>query len=330
MPGSQPLAPWGVDEVAERLYLTALRHQRRSADELAEVSGTSPEVAAAALRTLTDAGLVTWGEDGRVDVVPPAEALEDLVEREERRLAARHDELAALRSAIGTYAAEHLAGEAEDWTPVPVDVLSAEQAATALANLARTSTGEVLTVGSVVPLVGGARRATEDAERAGVHVLGSGRRMRALYPASVLEDPRSVEQVRRWAGRGEESRLLPAVAHPFEVFGGDAVMTPARWGRTTGQILVVRTPVLVAAMREMFELLWARAIPVPLATRAEADDERRLILALLAAGAKDEAIARNLRLSLRTVRRRVAALMDEVGASTRFQAGIEAVRRGIV
>jgi DNA-binding NarL/FixJ family response regulator len=47
-------------------------------------------------------------------------------------------------------------------------------------------------------------------------------------------------------------------------------------------------------------------------------------------GAKDETIARQLGVSLRTVRRRVAELMDELGASTRFQAGMEAVRRGLL
>ena len=41
-----------------------------------------------------------------------------------------------------------------------------------------------------------------------------------------------------------------------------------------------------------------------------------------------EQVARTLGLSLRTVRRRVAALMTELGADSRFQAGVEAARRG--
>ena len=45
-------------------------------------------------------------------------------------------------------------------------------------------------------------------------------------------------------------------------------------------------------------------------------------------GRTDEQIARKLGISLRTVRRRVAALMTELGVDTRFQAGVEAVRRG--
>jgi DNA-binding NarL/FixJ family response regulator len=48
------------------------------------------------------------------------------------------------------------------------------------------------------------------------------------------------------------------------------------------------------------------------------------LLGLLVAGLKDETIARQLGVSLRTVQRRIAALMHELGARTRFQAGVAA------
>ena len=57
-------------------------------------------------------------------------------------------------------------------------------------------------------------------------------------------------------------------------------------------------------------------------------DERRFLLEQLMAGATDEVIARKLGIGLRTVRRRIAELMTELGVDTRFQAGVEAVRRG--
>ena len=57
-------------------------------------------------------------------------------------------------------------------------------------------------------------------------------------------------------------------------------------------------------------------------------DLRRFLLQQLAAGAKDEQIARSLGVSLRTVRRRVSEPVDELGVENRFQAGVEAVRRG--
>ncbi|MBZ5735679.1 LuxR C-terminal-related transcriptional regulator [Nocardioides sp. TRM66260-LWL] len=55
---------------------------------------------------------------------------------------------------------------------------------------------------------------------------------------------------------------------------------------------------------------------------------RQFILEQLAVGAQDDQIARLLGVSLRTVRRRVADVMAELGAESRFQAGVEAVRRG--
>ena len=59
-----------------------------------------------------------------------------------------------------------------------------------------------------------------------------------------------------------------------------------------------------------------------------AGDMRGFLLQQLAAGAQDEQIARRLGVSLRTVRRRGADLMSELGAESRFQAGVEAAKRG--
>ena len=82
---------------------------------------------------------------------------------------------------------------------------------------------------------------------------------------------------------------------------------------------------------ELFEQLWLRAAAArPHPDGEAASDDRRRILELLMIGTKDETIARQLGLSLRTVRRRVAELMDELGARTRFQAGMEAHRRGLL
>lgn len=52
------------------------------------------------------------------------------------------------------------------------------------------------------------------------------------------------------------------------------------------------------------------------------------ILSLLSAGRTDAAIARQSGISQRTVERRVRALMNQLGAATRFQAGVQAARRG--
>ena len=57
--------------------------------------------------------------------------------------------------------------------------------------------------------------------------------------------------------------------------------------------------------------------------------ERRLV-AMLSSGMTDEAMARAIGLSHRTVQRRLADLARRVGAEGRFQLGVQAARRGWV
>lgn len=97
-------------------------------------------------------------------------------------------------------------------------------------------------------------------------------------------------------------------------------------------VLVVRSPALLAALVRLFELLWQSSVPVSrydVALPGEERADERLLL-LLVAGLKDEAIARRLGVSLRTVHRRTSELLDRLGARTRFQAGVEAVRSGML
>lgn len=51
---------------------------------------------------------------------------------------------------------------------------------------------------------------------------------------------------------------------------------------------------------------------------------------MLASGMKDEKIARGLGVSLRTVSRMLSELMQEMGATSRFEAGVRAHRLGWV
>lgn len=57
-------------------------------------------------------------------------------------------------------------------------------------------------------------------------------------------------------------------------------------------------------------------------------EEGLAIVRLLSEGHTDDVIARHLGLSKRTYRRRFDKLMGELGATSRFQAGVLAARRG--
>ena len=60
----------------------------------------------------------------------------------------------------------------------------------------------------------------------------------------------------------------------------------------------------------------------------EASPQQRILLGMLAVGLTDEAIGRQLGWHPRTVQRHVRRLMSDLGAQTRFQAGLQAARRG--
>src|SRR5262249_44908823 len=90
--------------------------------------------------------------------------------------------------------------------------------------------------------------------------------------------------------------------------------------------IAIHPSALLDALVQLYELLWQGAIPIVTAPPTDATDQP--LLTLLAAGAKDDAIARQLAISNRTVSGRVAELMDVRQARPRSQAGIQATRRG--
>ncbi|MFC9792800.1 hypothetical protein ACFVJI_09180 [Streptomyces sp. NPDC127584] len=77
----------------------------------------------------------------------------------------------------------------------------------------------------------------------------------------------------------------------------------------------------------LFDALWQRATPIG-GVGSPLTPEQRELLGLLAAGLKDESIARRLGVHVHTARRRISRMLDELGAETRFQAGVQAAIRG--
>ena len=155
--------------------------------------------------------------------------------------------------------------------------------------------------------------------------MAAGAEHRCIYPLDILEVRAGEAFMQHWAEAGEHQRLARQPTTQFLVFDDKLVMLLADFEDTSAPFVIVRHPAVVAAYTELFELMWAAAMPVPTDTeRAESVE----LLELLTRGYKDESIARYLGVGVRTVRRRVADLMSELGVTTRFQLGAEAVRQG--
>ncbi len=106
------------------------------------------------------------------------------------------------------------------------------------------------------------------------------------------------------------------------------LILPPAGAADPGPALATGRSPLLATLIEHFELLWSVTPSFGTSTRRAVDARDMEILTLLASGLTDDAVAVQVGSSARTIRRRVASLMREAAASTRFQAGVEAVRRG--
>lgn len=329
MSSQEPLSPLvlaGLRPDDEELYRVVLRNDGITRQQLSELT-VSPlaEIDAAVDRFLA-AGLVTVSGEA-LTPVPPAEVLSPLARDRAGELLRQFDLVDALRDLIPVLAVERMSSAGSGRSDVDVEAVGPGDVYALIRELIDSSAGDVLWFR---PDQWRLER-TADADAILPDLLAAGRRSRAIYPAVVLEEAPAV--VRRRAERGELIRIAASVPARMVVFGRDAVLVPDRWGENTGRRLIVREHFLVEALIALFDSAWERAIAVPGLEEGSGEDpqgERRLLLHQLTRGAKDEQIARALGVSLRTVRRRVADVMEELGAGSRFQAGVEAVRRGWV
>jgi len=319
------LSLWGLDDTAEALYRTLLRNPSLDrAGSLAEHLGLSAADVERILSALERAGLV--GREGEsVNAAPPSSALSKLVHDELRSLEERRAQVDAVRGELASFAADHTLGQSHSWSTLPFEVFSLGEAVSLVEDLQRSTTGEVLSCHPAqrVELNSAGFNRLVEAQ------LRDGRLMRGLYPLEILEDPRRHAWALEWLRAGERVRLVTRPMPSMAIFGDEYALVASPDGPPGGDLILVRAPALIAISRLLFDLAWNTAIPLEDPEQPGSSDHRRL-LELLALGVKDEAIARHFDVSLRTVRRRVAELLAELGVETRFQAGLEAARRGLL
>lgn len=159
-------------------------------------------------------------------------------------------------------------------------------------------------------------------------VIERGVRFRNIYGRVAMEVPGAAEMLRKSQEAGWQCRVYPHLPMKMVLVDERAALLPLGPTGMEGAVLV-RAPVITAALRTYFELLWSRAVSVdgnPVKVPPEQDQVLRLVLT----GMTDGAIARNLGISERTVRRHVQALLEALGASNRVTLAVAAVREGWV
>jgi DNA-binding CsgD family transcriptional regulator/sugar-specific transcriptional regulator TrmB len=306
----------GLSTVEQAVYETLVARASATADELRAVTPGLPVHADvdAALDRLVTLGLVTR-QPSRYVPVPPADALEALFLARERELVAARARVAALDERF------EQAGPG-----------SGDPAAIEVVHGVRQSKARFFDIQRDAPSqVHGMERppyfaVVNDPERRVIKLIDSGLRYRLIYDPRALEVPgRSYAEILD-VSDGRRVRIGEA---PVKMVLTDepVAMLPLHDDvRRRTAMIVVHDPTLLAALLALFDLYWARAMPVGVRPGLHAWD--RTLLPLLVAGLTDREIAAKLDWSHRTVRRRVRDLMERLDARTRFQAGFAAVRRG--
>lgn len=171
-----------------------------------------------------------------------------------------------------------------------------------------------------------------EAEPATLAMLDRDIEVQSVYERPVLLVPGRFETLRKLAAVGEQARTLPALPMDLVVYDREHAMVRLDEDEVAGTALFVHASGLLTGLVCLFELLWERAVPIPpepdVPTEDRSPETDEVLLSLLAAGFKDESIARHLHISPSTVTRRMARLMELTGTSTRFQLGMQAVRKG--
>lgn len=154
--------------------------------------------------------------------------------------------------------------------------------------------------------------------------------VRKMYLPAVLFDPALAEHLRFMATHGARIRITEREVNETILLDRRIAIVAGDHVGGVRSYTVVSSPELVQGIQSLFEAAWAGGTDLEAYRARFTELGAREILEQLASGCKDETAARALGVGLRTYRRRVAELMDVLGASSRFQAGARAREAGLL
>ncbi|MDI1461296.1 LuxR C-terminal-related transcriptional regulator [Catellatospora sp. KI3] len=320
------LSTLGISEFTESVYRAMLADHTWSVQQLALRLGATEKQIRQALDQLAELALLTDdGSSGGMKAVGPSVGLSALLAQAETEMAERQRQIAATREAIAAIAFEQ-ERQAQRESSIRLEGLDAVRAR--IEELSRTVRTECLSLNPRSAQTPDAKAASTPLNQ---QMVERGVALRCIYQESYRNDPALVAYANWLTGLGGRLRTASTIPMLTIVYDREIALLPLDPANSRLGAVEVRSPALVAAVYALFEQIWAGAVPfgetAPLDANGLQPQEKQL-LELLSSGQTDELAARKLGVSLRTVRRIAADLMERLGARSRFQAGLEAGRRG--
>ncbi|WP_089104737.1 response regulator transcription factor [Streptomyces hyaluromycini] len=319
-PAASPWAAVGVSAFDEMVYRAILHQPDAGAAGWALLTRATPAQLREACNRLLTLGLLQPPDSmGGLRAVDPRVAIRALIRR-------RETESELLAATAEEMATAYEAGLLREEPTRLIEVASGEGAIAArLEEMYARAEHEVCLFDTPPYLAPPAPQVDLQAD-----LLKRGIVSRGVYGASGLEDPNTLSRAWKMVELGEQARVLPSVPLKLLVVDGRRAMLPLTSSAAGGYCaVVVWHSAVTEALQKLFELAWQQATPLGRPEgNGELSEDEQTLTRLLAAGMKDEAVARHLGVSLRTLRRRVSDLQDRLGAASRFQLGLRAAQRG--
>jgi len=324
---------FGVSPQAEAVYLELVHSAPASIEGLALSVGVTGDAVSDVVAELVRHGLLIEEDSAPpgITVVSPHAGLDTLITREEERLERERASLESSREGLGDLLADfvqarvHRSGEL---------VETIEDSSVVRARLYQLAHQAVTSAWATHPGAALSPSSTADSLALDRYLAASGITYRLLMSRESFGPRYWSDYVDEVVGLGHRVRTMSSIPMLMVVFDGAYAVIPARSdsGKTGAHVL--HGPSLVAPIVALFEELWSAGTPyeagggVESAELGISQERMRQVAVLMASGMKDETIARRLGVSARTVRRIVSAMLDHLGAESRFQAACLAVDAG--
>lgn len=324
---------WTDLPAAVALYEVAAAFGSAEVGDVCRKSGLDEARAAAGWATLQEMGLIRIA-DGRVETVDPDTALAVVMGRYTANVHEQLQAALAMNDATQKLLTVFRPAAARQQEQVTVEQFAGPAARDralrdAMTGLRDTLDLSYVRVGERDP-DGPARPAGPGGPEALGRLAQRGVRVRALYPRTLLSVPACARALQDLSGRGVTVRVLDHVAHDMLVFDRHTVCLPGGLGDLSESMIRVQGAALVRSFASIYESYWQRATPLSLASarpyHAGMTEQERAVVRLMTNGYSDDRIARKLGIGTQAVQDVMTALMERLGAGSRFEVGYKLAR----
>jgi sugar-specific transcriptional regulator TrmB/DNA-binding CsgD family transcriptional regulator len=315
------LTALGATDMEDRVYRYLATTASATASEIAASAALPAEVVDVALTGLVSADLVARSPDAPPRFVASSPGTVQAM------ILDRLNELRAAQETLDHIAGEYRASRTVREAAGVFEVVRGPEALRHQAfHLLRSARFEALNMVKP-PII-----AIRSGERA---TPGENVRGRLIFETECIGSAVDLDAIRQDLRSQDEVRVHTKLPIKMLAIDRSVALVPLAQPDSTPVGVLLHESAVLDAMLALFDHVWATAVPLHVdnpssakpARHSPLSEEDSQLLSLLLSGLTDEAIAAHFRVSVRTVQRKVRALMEVANVRTRMQLAWEAARQ---